>query len=115
KHNDLQELYKITNLVVLPETFYEPLSRLLLEASSYGIPIIATNIGGNSEIVKNNKIGTLIKKSQFDKLDVYINNYLNNKTEFSKEYSINHIKENFTKRKISNQLNKNYKKLLTMS
>jgi len=34
----------------------------IMEAMSFGIPVIATNVGGSSEIVRNNKNGYLLEK-----------------------------------------------------
>ena len=41
----------------------------IMEALSFGIPVIATDVGGTSEIVKNNITGILIKK-EFDIIDL---------------------------------------------
>ena len=41
-------------------TKYEGFAHLLLEASNTGIPIVTTNIGGNPELIENNKEGILV-------------------------------------------------------
>lgn len=57
----MDKLYNVVSVSVLLGVFYEPLSRFLLESASNGIPIIARDIGGNSEIVENGKNGILLK------------------------------------------------------
>ncbi len=60
KHSDVIETYKNNHydiFVNLSESEGIPVS--IMEALSFGIPIIATNVGGNSEIV-NGKTGALL-------------------------------------------------------
>jgi len=40
---------------------YEGLSHVILEAMSLGLPVIATSVGGNPELVKHGETGLLIK------------------------------------------------------
>jgi glycosyltransferase involved in cell wall biosynthesis len=54
-------IYKQSDIIVLPSLWPEPLSRILLEATYYGKPIIATDVGGNKDAVINNKNGFLVK------------------------------------------------------
>ena len=66
--SELRKYYSIADLVALPCTVYESLSRMLLEACSFGIPVVASNIGGNSEIVEHDKNGVLLKTLNTDAL-----------------------------------------------
>lgn len=56
---DVLELMKIMDIFVLC-SLSEGLSLTLLEAASIGLPIIATDVGGNKEIVVNNQTGLLV-------------------------------------------------------
>jgi len=47
--------------VFVLNTAYEGLSHTLLEAMSVGTPIITTNVGGNPELIEDNKSGFLVK------------------------------------------------------
>lgn len=66
----------INNDVYILSTHYEGLPISIIEAMSYGLPILATNVGGNSEMVKNNINGFLFtsKDELVDKLNYLINN-----------------------------------------
>jgi len=57
----------------------EGLSYTLIEAMRAGLPIIATNVGGNSELIKDNKTGILIKSKNQEDLAKNINKLINNK------------------------------------
>jgi len=110
-NSKIKEYYSITDLVVHPCTYYEPLSRMLLEAASYGIPIIASNIGGNSEIVENDVNGFLVKNTK--ELKNKIEKLINNEKLAKKmgEESKEKIKKEFSYKKISKRLIEEYKKL----
>lgn len=56
---DMIPIYSILNLLVLLSND-EPFGRVLIEAMSYKIPVIATNVGGVKEIIKNEVNGILI-------------------------------------------------------
>lgn len=54
-------IYKLINIFVLPSKEPEPFATNVIEAAFAKLPIIATNIGGTGEFIKNNKNGLLIK------------------------------------------------------
>ncbi len=55
------------NVFVL-NSFYEGLSHTLIEAMSLGIPIVATRVGGNPELIAHEKHGLLIEAGDEDAL-----------------------------------------------
>jgi glycosyltransferase involved in cell wall biosynthesis len=57
--SELQELYRHASFVVVPSEWYENCSMVVLEAMSYGKPVIASNIGGIPEQVKDGVTGFL--------------------------------------------------------
>ncbi len=57
----------------------EGLSNSILEYMSYGLPVIATNVGGNSEIIDHNKNGYLVEKNDFMSLAKYLEILINDK------------------------------------
>jgi glycosyltransferase involved in cell wall biosynthesis len=59
ERNDIQQLLQEVNISVLP-SLSEGLSNSLLESMAAGLPVIATNVGGNPEIVQDGKTGFLV-------------------------------------------------------
>lgn len=80
---------QLADLVVLTSN-YEGMPMVILEAMSYGKPVVASNVGGVSEIVINNYTGYAVE----NRVDIFvrsINNLLNNK-ELYNEISNNEVK-----------------------
>ena len=71
-------LYKNAIALILP-SFYEGLSMVILEAMSFGKPIIACEVGGNKLVVKHYKNGFLFKPGDNKQLYIYINKLIDNK------------------------------------
>lgn len=57
---DVGTLMARAALLVSPGTWPEPLSRVLLEAMSAGLPIVATSVGGNAEVLEHGRSGWLV-------------------------------------------------------
>ena len=57
---DTRKFLSITDLFTLP-SYREGLSNALIEAGSFGIPLLATDIIGNNEVIENNETGVLVK------------------------------------------------------
>lgn len=83
--NDVRKYLGITDLLLFPSSHAEGLSIALLEANAMGVPSIATNIGGNKEIIINRKNGLLYKNSSVNKIKDLVLEILRDK----KEYKIN--------------------------
>ena len=68
-----------TDIFILP-SLREGLPTVVIEAMSYGLPVIATDVGGTSELLINGETGFLIKPSDVDslikKLSILIENEL---------------------------------------
>jgi len=69
---------KAFDLFVLPSV-KEGLVYTLIEAEAAALPIIATNVGGNPEIIAHNKNGLLVPPKNFNALAENIINLLQNK------------------------------------
>jgi glycosyltransferase involved in cell wall biosynthesis len=68
--------YKKANLFVLP-SLYEAYGMVLHEAMRFGLPIIASNVGGIPEIIEHNKTGLLTEKNNVQELKSSIERLLN--------------------------------------
>ena len=65
--NELATAYDHANIFVLP-TLLEGFGMVLVEAMSHGLPIIASNVGGISEIIDDGDNGLLIPPASPDEL-----------------------------------------------
>ncbi len=101
RRNDIPEILKIMDIFVLP-SLYEGMSNALMEAMATGLPIIATDIPENRELIENEVNGILIpiKNSQAIKIalknilhDEKLKELLNNKAQrsASEKFSLNAI------------------------
>lgn len=59
EHKNIINYFKAADLFIL-NTNYEALSYTLLEVMKLGTPIVTTNIGGNPEVIEDNKEGLLV-------------------------------------------------------
>jgi sugar transferase (PEP-CTERM/EpsH1 system associated) len=67
QRDDVNDLYNCMDIFVLP-SIAEGISNTILEAMSSGLPVIATNIGGNPELVDNGKTGYLFECGDYNSL-----------------------------------------------
>jgi sugar transferase (PEP-CTERM/EpsH1 system associated) len=69
--NDIPEILRLLNIFVLP-SIGEGISNTILEAMATGLPIIATNVGGNPELVEDGVNGYIVPLGNPEKLAEYI-------------------------------------------
>lgn len=85
-------------LIVTSET--EGLSLVMLEAISAGCLVIATNVGGNPEIIQHNTDGILFESNDLNQLSVILKKLISNdKIELLLENSYQKFLDNFTQDK----------------
>jgi glycosyltransferase involved in cell wall biosynthesis len=65
--NDVERIYPACDMTVLP-SLTEGTPNVLLESMACGVPVIATNVGDNSQIVKEGKVGFLVEVDNVDRM-----------------------------------------------
>ena len=70
---ELRDAYAASDVMVLPSILdargdTEGLGVVLLEAMSYGIPVVASDIGGITDIIENGNSGLLVRPADADQL-----------------------------------------------
>ena len=81
--NDIREFLSVTDLFTLP-SYREGLPNSLIEAGSFGIPLLATNINGCNEIIEENITGILVEKKNQKSLEEGIEKLINDKSLYNK-------------------------------
>jgi sugar transferase (PEP-CTERM/EpsH1 system associated) len=76
ERNDIPTVLAALDLFVLP-SIAEGISNTLLEAMATGLPIVATRVGGNPELVEDGASGTLVPRRDVQALASGMARYLN--------------------------------------
>ena len=65
---DTLEIFTTCDILVVPSISKEGLPNVILEAFSMKLPVVASDIGGISEVVRNRYTGYLVEPSNLDDL-----------------------------------------------
>jgi glycosyltransferase involved in cell wall biosynthesis len=93
----IEQVYNSIDLLILP-SLWEGLPFVILESMSFGVPVIASDVGGISEVVIPNYNGHLVEKNSFKSLYDVLDDFEINSYTFYSNNSRKFIKENFTKK-----------------
>lgn len=77
ERNDVAEIMRRLDMFILP-SLAEGISNTILEAMATGLPVIATDVGGNPELVIDGKTGSLITANDVVLMAEKILDYVNN-------------------------------------
>jgi len=55
--NEIEKIYSSIDVLIIPSLWHEPFPRTLIESYSYGVPVIASNRGGTSEMIVEGESG----------------------------------------------------------
>ena len=75
--NDVPECLRALYIFVLP-SLGEGISNTILEAMASGLPVVATRVGGNPELVVENETGLLVPAADEDALAGALESYVKN-------------------------------------
>lgn len=87
--DDIYEILKVSDLFVFP-SLREGLSLSLMEAMACGLPVICSNIRGNTDLITDKINGIVIKNNSENDYAISIENLLNNKL-YIDEFSRNNV------------------------
>jgi len=110
---ETMKILKESKLLVVPSR-QESLPQVIKEAFYLKVPVIATDVGGISELVKHNQTGILVPSQNPEKLKLAINDLLENLElqEILKQNAYDFILEFFTWEKLLPKYTKFYNDLL---
>jgi len=116
---DMGRLHDISDVFVCPpiidsKGFTENLPKTILEAMESGLPVVATNVGGLSEVVQDEKTGLLVEQKDSKSIGIAVERILDdnplkdklvsNSKEIVNEFSLGRIEKKYIET-ISNVIN----------
>ena len=110
---ETMKILQQSKLLIVPSR-QESLPQVIKEAFYLKVPVVATDVGGISELVEHNKTGILVPSQNPEKLKLAVNNLLENLDlqEILRQNAYNFILENFTWEKLLLKYIKFYNNLL---
>jgi len=110
---DIPELMSIFDIFILP-SLSEGLSNVLLEAMATSKPVVATNVGGNPEVVEEGKTGLLVPPRDPQKIAEAVISLLNDEDKRLRmgENGLRRVKEKFSISKMVREYEKIYHEVL---
>lgn len=77
-NSDLKEVYSTFNVLIIPSLWNETAGRVVIEANSYGLPVIASNRGGIAEFVEDGETGFVFNPDEPGELVKTVKWFMNN-------------------------------------
>lgn len=105
--NDVKK-FLLKGRVFLSTSLYESFPYAILEALSYGLPVVCTNVIGNREIVKNQQTGWLYNVGDIEKASEIICNIIDGKNSIDSQSLIEFIQRNYNVEQMIEKLQKIY-------
>ena len=68
QRDDVEDILHAMDIFVNPSVIKEGLPLTLIEAASAGLPLVATDIGGNSEVVADGRNGFIVQPEKIEKI-----------------------------------------------
>lgn len=110
---EIKKIYSLIDIFILP-SLTEGICLALLEAMAMGIPVIATAVGGNPEVVDNGKAGFLVPPADSTAIAKVVIELLKDKNKygFFSTAGKNFVKKEFSCNKMVKEMEEVYKKLI---
>ena len=110
---DMREVFSVSHIVCLPSLYGEGLPKVLLEAAASGKPIIASDIPGCREIVRDGENGILVQVKNVSELSKAITRLLKDKSLREKmgDNGRHIVEKEFTKEIVNRETLEIYKKI----
>ena len=111
---DMPAVYMLSDIIITPSIDEEPFGRISIEAQAMGRIIIASNVGGFKETIKDKETGFLVQSNNSKVLSETID-YVTNLTEHKKYKIMQAARENaklFSLEKMKNKTLTIYKELV---
>jgi sugar transferase (PEP-CTERM/EpsH1 system associated) len=111
--DDVPLLLKAMDIFALP-SLSEGISNTVLEAMASGLPVVATRVGGNIELVRDKETGFLVEPEDASDLTIGIRAYLNNPPLIREHGSagMKRVEEHFSLRRMVSAYDSLYRNLL---
>jgi glycosyltransferase involved in cell wall biosynthesis len=106
---ELAEIMRNCDFFVLP-SLWETFGCVLIEAMASGLPLIATDVGGVSEIISE-RVGILVTPKDIKSLATNINHMLDHYQNYSSEALFEIAKNNYSYETVGKNLNKIYRQI----
>ena len=101
------EIFSITDVLLHPSLQFDPYPTILLEAARAGIPVVASRVGGTSEIVDHEKTGLIFEPSSWQEAldalkyfhshpDFSIELAQNSRAKFEKKFRVSSMVEKYS-------------------
>ncbi len=108
---EVADFMRNSDFFVLP-SLYENLPCVLIEAMMSGLPIIATSVGGISELI-NESIGILIPPKDINALERSILYMFDNYQNYSSNIIYNYAKDHYSYEAVGNKINDIYRRIIS--
>lgn len=111
--NNTYKFYPIIDIFFLP-SIYEGLPMVILEAMSFGKPIVSMNVGSINEVIANGKSGVLVEKENYKEFMESLYSIKLNKESANKygKEAFNQIDKNYNIKKYEKNISRLYDNIL---
>jgi len=111
---DMYEILSMLDILVLP-SLNEAVGMILIEAQALGVPVIATNVGGIPEVIRDNQTGILVPSGDIHSLAQAIMHLLEDEQKrlAMAQAARNWIRDKFKAQDMVNEISDLYQELIS--